>query len=77
MYMFIILEIRGPVGPYNRDPCSTYICKGRCKNRKSRNIGTMSQLGLAPPPSDLWDIFEFGTFLKDVDFPPLTKLGHF
>ena len=37
----------------------------------------MSQLGLTPPPSDIWDIFEFGTFLKNVDPPPLTKLGHF
>ena len=26
--------------------------------------------------SGLWDIFEFGTFLKNVT-PPLTKLGHF
>merc|ERR1711895_120302 len=23
------------------------------------------------PPSDFWDIFEFGTFLKNVDPPPL------
>ena len=23
------------------------------------------------PPSDIWDIFEFGTFLKNVDPPPL------
>ena len=30
-----------------------------------------------PPPPDLWDIFEFGTFLKNVDPPLLTKLGHF
>ena len=35
----------------------------------------MSQLGLT---SNLWDIFGFQTFLKNVDPPPpLTKLGHF
>ena len=33
--------------------------------------------GLPSPPSDIWDIFEFQTFLKNVDPPPLTKLGHF
>ena len=47
------------------------ISKGRRQNRKSRKFGTMSQIGLTPPPSDLWDIFEFGTFLKNVDQPPL------
>ena len=36
----------------------------------------MSQLGLTPP-SDLWDIFEFQTFLKNADPTPLTILGHF
>ena len=36
----------------------------------------MSQLGLTPP-SDLWDIFEFGTFLKNVDPPPSYQIGTF
>ena len=45
--------------------------KGRRQNKKARKFGTMSQLGLTPPPSDIWDIFEFGTFLKNVDPPPL------
>ena len=51
--------------------------KGSHQNRKSGKFGTMSQLGLTPPPSDLWDIFEFGTFLKNVAPPLFTKLGHF
>ena len=55
----------------------TQLSKGRRQNRKARKFGTMSQLGLTPPPSAIWDIFEFGTFLKNVDPPPLTKLGHF
>ena len=51
--------------------------EGRHQNRKSRKFGTMSQLGLPPPPSDLWDIFEFGTFLKNVDPPPSYQIGTF
>ena len=52
--------------------------KGRHQNRKSRKFGTMSQLGLTPPPlrplGHFWisDIFE-----KCWTPPPLTKLGHF
>ena len=45
---------------------------GRRQNRKSRKFGTMSQLGLTPPPSNLWDIFE-----KCWPPHPLTKLGQF
>ena len=51
--------------------------KGRRQNRKSRKFGTTSQLGLIPPPSDLWDIFEFQTFLKNVDPPPSYQIGTF
>ena len=34
----------------------------------------MSQFGLT---LRIWDIFEFQTFFKNADPPPLTKLGHF
>ena len=39
----------------------------------------MSQIGLTPPPllSDLWDFFEFETYLKNADPPSRIKLRHF
>ena len=37
----------------------------------------MSHLGLTPPPSNLWDIFKFQTFLINVDPPPSDQIGIF
>ena len=33
----------------------------------------MSQIGLTPPLSDIWDFFEFETYLKNAD-PPLGSI---
>ena len=38
----------------------------------------MSQIGLPPPPlSDIWDFFEFETYLKNADPPSRINLRHF
>ena len=51
---------------------------GKGSLKKTRKFGTMSQLGLTPPPpSNIWDIFEFQTFLKNVDPPPSDQIGTF
>ena len=50
------------------------ISKGRRQNRKSRKFGTMSQIGLTPPPSDLWDIFEFQAFFIKVKLQNIAKI---
>ena len=44
--------------------------RGGVKIEKQENLGHVPIRVDPPPPSDLWDIFEFGTFLKNVD-PPL------
>ena len=38
----------------------------------------MSQIGFAPPPlSDIWDFFEFETYLKNADPPSRINFKHF
>ena len=44
---------------------------------KRENLGHVPHRVDPYPPSDIWDNFEFQTFLKNVDPSPLTKLGHF
>ena len=46
----------------------------RIENRE--NLGNVL-IRVDPPPSDLWDIFEFGTFLKNVDPHPSDQIGTF
>ena len=43
--------------------------RGGVKIENRENLGQCPIYGW-PPPSDLWDIFEFQTFLKNSDPPP-------
>ena len=50
---------------------------GEPSKQKIEKIWDNVQIRVDPPPSDLWDIFEFGTFLKNVDPPPSDQIGTF
>ena len=45
--------------------------------KKNGKIWDNVPIRVDPPPSDIWDIFEFETFLKNADPPPPIDLRHF
>ena len=52
--------------------------KGEASLKKNGKIWDNVPIRVDPlPPSDIWDIFEFETFLKNADPPLLIDLRHF
>ena len=83
-----LVEMKGELMIIKLVPCgSCEGCKpkpievvdlGEASKQKIEKIWDNVPIRVDPsPPSDLWDIFEFQTFLKNADPPLLTKLGHF